>query len=465
MTDERLKEAAVEDEPVGARIRRLRLAAGLSQEALAAPDLSASYVSLLEAGKRVPSDDVIRQLSRKLDCTPEHLLGVPASSDTIRLELELRYAEMALRNGDWDAALTAYEELQGKTSIGEHRTIWYAAELGAAQCLELGGRLEDAVARLESLRSAADGGAWDAVEWLTVVTALSRCYRELGDLSTAIEIAEATLARVESEQLPPTVAFLELMSTLVGVYCERGDLNRAEYLATKAIDQAAIITDRKALGAAYWNASVVLHSQGRSMEALRLIGRAVAIYAEGDDERALARVRNAYAAVLLQSEAPRPEEARDLLCQNSEVLARVGSSVDVAYNETSLARAELMLGNSEATVEHIGRALELLGPEHRLESARAWLLLAAARLRQSDRDAAKTAYERGALMLEASEAGRQAAFAWSELAEILEESGENERAIWAYRQSMRCLGHRSGLLGGAVRSHSDSGLPGQGVRS
>ncbi|MGW5498752.1 hypothetical protein [Streptomyces olivaceoviridis] len=49
------------------------------------------------------------------------------------------------------------------------------------------------------------------------------------------------------------------------------------------------------------------------------------------------------------------------------------------------------------------------------------------------------------------EAGRQAAFAWSELGEILEKSGENERAAWAFRQGMRLMGHRGSLVADVPR--------------
>ena len=438
-------------EPVGSRIRRLRREAGMSQDALAQPRLSASYISLLEAGKRVPSEDVLRQLAERLGCDAEYLLGNTTKPDTAAFEVELRYAELVLRNGDAAAAMTGFEELEKKLSPSDHQGLWLSTSLGIARCLEHDGRLEEAVARLEELRVQTLGKEprLELSERLAMVMSLARCYRELGDLSHAIEVAEATLTEIESLELPPTTASVELLSTLIGIYTERGDLHHAGYLASRAVEQAQLISDRQALGAAYWNASVVLHRRGMSGEALSMITKAMAIYSEGDDERALARVRNAYAGVLLQSgpDSPDTETAKSLLEQSVNVLTKLGSGIDVAYAETALARAEVMLGNTEEAVVHASKALEVLGPEHRLESARVYLVLGAARLRQGDFDAAQVACERGALLLEASGAGRQAAFAWSELAEILEESGESERAVWAYRQSMRLMGHRgSGLM-------------------
>jgi tetratricopeptide (TPR) repeat protein len=419
----------------------------MSQADLAGGDLSASYISLLEAGKRTPSTEVLAQLARRLDCDLSDLTGAPAEIPVNELEVELNYAEMALNNGDPRAAFEAYRAVQEKVTVSAQPEVWYKAESGMARSLEHGGRLEEAVGRLEALHSASLERP-DLVPRLTTVIALCRCYRELGDLSHAIEVAEATLAELEKLQLGPTVIGVELLSTLVGVYMERGDMHRASYLATKAIEQAGTITDSRALGAAYWNASVVMHRNGNTADALTLIEKALAIYAEGDDQRALARLRNAYAMVLLQSETAQPEVARDVLSQSLTSLRDVGSSVDVAYCLSALAQAELRLGNGEAAIDHAERALELLGPDHRLQSARNHLVLAAARLARGEKQSAQDAYERGALMLEASEANRQAAFAWAELAEILKLCGEDERAVWAYRQSMRCMGHRETFLTG-----------------
>ncbi|MFI9275840.1 helix-turn-helix domain-containing protein [Kitasatospora sp. NPDC052896] len=436
---------------LGSRIRQLRRAAGMSQADLAGGDLSSSYVSLLEAGKRNPSSAVLEQLAERLSCDPANLLSFVERAQTGDLEVELHYAEMTLRTGDAAGALRAYQELQGKAAASGEQEIAEAAELGVAKALEHSGQLEEAVVRYEALRTAARQASSRSSQ-LAVVVALCRCYRELGDLSYAIDLAETTLAQVQDLNLAPTVVGMELVSTLVGLHYERGDLHRAAYLASVGIEQAKEVSDPKALGAVYWNASVAAHSNGRSGDALMLIRRALAIYSEGDNHRALARLRNAYAAVLLQTDAPDVDTAKGLLRQSADVLASQGSSVDIAYCETAMARAELLSGHPEAAIGHARRALDLLGPKHRLETARTLLVLAAAHLEQGDEEAARLAYERGALTLEASEAGRQAAFAWAELAEVLERSGQEERAVWAYRQGMRCMGRRGSLVGGVAKS-------------
>ncbi len=279
-----------------------------------------------------------------------------------------------------------------------------------------------------------------------MVIALCRCYRELGDLAHAVELAESKLTDLQRLDIPSSVTAIELMSTLVGLYTERGDLHRAGYLASRAIEQAEQLTDNRARGAAYWNASLVAHRNGRAADALTFIRKALALYAEGEDQRAMARLRNAYAVVLLDAETPDAPAAKQQLTLAEQELDQHGSTVDQAYCQTAMARADLALDDSAAAADRARSALTLLGTGHRLQSARALLVLARAELRQGHAERARAACERAALSLEASEATRQAGFAWAELAEIQQESGDERGSLAAYRESLRCLGYRSGTV-------------------
>ena len=104
-------DSAASDGGLGERLRQRRLAAGLSQGALAGPDLSPSYVSLLEAGKRTPTVEVIASLAERLGCSVLYLLeGVdPAQHEKSRLTVE--YAELAIRNGEASDALSELDTL------------------------------------------------------------------------------------------------------------------------------------------------------------------------------------------------------------------------------------------------------------------------------------------------------------------------------------------------------------------
>jgi transcriptional regulator with XRE-family HTH domain len=426
---------------LGSRIRQLRQRLGMSQVELAGNDLSPSYISLLEAGKRSPTPQVLTRLARRLQCEPAYLLTCVEQDRREDLSLELRYAQLSLASGEAAEAQGRFRAVAERASGQELADLRAQAEWGEARALEAQGRLEAALSAYEKLRESAHQSRGQ-VSWLEVVVALCRCYKELGDISRGVELGEAALAELQSLHIVPAPAGIELISTLVGLYYERGDLHRAAYLAETAIEQAEAMGDRQARGAAYWNASIVAHEGGRTGDALMLAERALALYAEGENERALAKLRGVYAALLLRAEPPQPARARPMLESGIEQLTEQGQSVDAAYLETELARAHLQLGDSTAAVSHAEQALALLGSEHRLESARALIVLAAARIKQGQRDAATEAYERAAVWLEASEALRQAAFAWAELAEVFEALKDERRALWAYRQSVKRLGFR-----------------------
>src|SRR6185312_14508156 len=86
------------------RLRDRRRAAGLSQTELAGDGISPSYVSLLESGRRMPSPSVAALLAAKLGCSASQLLDGEPSERERRVQLELAYAELALRHeGSRDA--------------------------------------------------------------------------------------------------------------------------------------------------------------------------------------------------------------------------------------------------------------------------------------------------------------------------------------------------------------------------
>lgn len=64
---------------VGSNVRRIRIAAGLTQEQLAdTSGFTQSYISGLEAGRRNPTVVSLFELSQALGCEPVDLLTPPS---------------------------------------------------------------------------------------------------------------------------------------------------------------------------------------------------------------------------------------------------------------------------------------------------------------------------------------------------------------------------------------------------
>lgn len=423
----------------GARLRALRRAAGLSQAELAGEAMSASYVSLLESGRRTPTPAAVAALAERLGCGPERLLmGVdPAAAERTRLALD--YAELAVRNGEPADALGQLEALADTDLAPEDR--WRSRRLRCA-ALEGMGRVEEALAEIEALREQALAERRHG-EHLRLTVDAVRCYQEAGDVAYAVDVGEAALATVATVGLLGTDVHAELVSSVMGAYYERGDLVRAQRMAVDALADLDRGGSARARAAVFWNASLVAEQRDDLPVALQLAERALAVYAEGDDLRALARLRVAYGWLLLRSVPPRPEEARRELTAGLTVLDDVGSAVDLAYCETELARCDVLLGDPRAGLERADAALARLGDAPRLECAHTLLVRARALLAMDARDDAVATYREAASMLADLELSRQAASAWRELADAFTHLGLLEDATLAYQQALTDAGVRA----------------------
>ena len=424
-----------------ARLRQARRQAGLSQAEAGGDALSASYVSLLESGRRRPTGAALSVLAQRLGCTVDYLRHGQDPADLDRVRLALDYADLALRNGEPVDALTQMDAVAGHLGAVSDSERWRHRRL-RARTLESLGRLEEAIRELEELRAEA-GAAGRYGEQLRLTVDVVRCYREVGDVSYALDVGERTLASVRRLGLAGSDQHAELASTVLGLYFERGDLVRAESVALEVLQTLGEHGSSRGRAAVHWNASLVAERRDDLPTALALAERAIAVYAEGDDVRALARLRTAYAWLLLRSLPPRAAEASELLRAAHKALLDVGSEIDLAYSETELARAELVLGRPDEALALVDEAQRRLGSGPRLETAHTTLVRARALLALGRRDQAVAAYRAAAAGMSGLRMARDAAAAWRELADAFAQLGLLEDAALAYQQALTDAGVRA----------------------
>ena len=85
------------NEPIGKRVKRLRLEQGLSQRDVASPGVSYAYISRIEAGARSPSVKALRKLAPKLGVSVEYLEnGEPGPVEAACNDAELDYASLTV---------------------------------------------------------------------------------------------------------------------------------------------------------------------------------------------------------------------------------------------------------------------------------------------------------------------------------------------------------------------------------
>ncbi len=416
----------------------------MTQAALGGERLSESYVSLIESGRRQPGPEIVEYLADALSCTVEELRGVGHERDAAQAELLIRRGEWELDSGQTDAALSHLHSGMDLARSLDLPALVTRGRAAVAKAFELSGQLRQAASLWEELRQEAVTNPENA--WAVHATvALSRCYRELGDLDRAIQVGEELWQRVDPSEsvLPAGLEDLVIVgATLLGAYIELGDKKRSDELAADLLTLAETADTPKAAGAAYWNASLAALADGRTAEALRLAEKAQASMALTHDVRNKARLQTTIAGLHLRLEPPDTARALHLLETADPVLTQFGSKIDISYCRTELARAHLLMHHYHRARDIAADTLATLRElgENPIEAARTLMVLAAAEAALQDESAALDATATAAAILEGAGATRQAAASWNELAELYVSLGRPDQAIEAFRRATALLG-------------------------
>ena len=423
------------------RLKSLRRAAGLSQTELAGDGISPSYVSLLESGRRTPSPAVAALLAAKLGCSASQLLDGEPSERERRVQLELAYAELALRHeGSRDAMARLCVLLEEKELPATIRT---QAAMLLAQAQEQSGDLLGAVATLRPLfERARDGDRTVSVAKIGIH--LCHFHKTAGDLNRAVHIGEEALRSSRDQGLDSTDEYFMLAATVMDAYGELGDESHAASWARQLIEAAEAAGSRGGQAALYWNASILAEREGRIEDALQLSRKALAHLGEIGETRDLARLKIASASVLLAAFPPFVVEAREALDKAQADVRRLGSELDLVeweYVRSSVALLDGDLGQAEALAESAIRRL----PEEAgsLHLSLAHQALADALAAQGRSGEAREHYDIASGLRVASNPGRGSALLWRDLAERLLAIGEIESAVVAYRHSLDAAGVRN----------------------
>ncbi|WP_181410997.1 helix-turn-helix domain-containing protein [Nocardioides humi] len=424
---------------LGTRVRSARVTKGLTQGDLAGETYSVGYVSRIETGARRPTLRAITVLGERLGVSVGELLEGASEEEVDEIRLGLSYAELALENGEAvDAehqARQALERAEG-TSVPDLKT---RGRFVVARAMEAMGQLDGAILELESLFAEASG-----LDMIKCGIALSRCYREAGDLNLAIDVGERVRPAILDSGLERTDEAVQLAMTVALAYIERGDLHRANRICAEAIELAEEMASPTARSAAYWNASIVYSERGETQAALTLASRALALLGEGQDTRNLAYLRLELGRLQLELDAPDVPRAIDQVTRAADELrGSSGSRAQIAHTQVVLAHALVMDGRPDEALEIAVAARRANPADASLGAAEAAIAHGEALAELDRRDEAIEVCREAADILAAlADADRWVAQAWCELAELFEFLGEVVAAHTAIKAAARASGLR-----------------------
>jgi ATP/maltotriose-dependent transcriptional regulator MalT len=271
-----------------------------------------------------------------------------------------------------------------------------------------------------------------------------RCLQNSGDLVRSIEVGERVLASLAGSHIDSCDESVQLTVTVADAHFLRGDAGHAVRMCRKAIVKAEALDSPVARASAYWNASAFEAERGAVSNAVPLAERALALLAEGQDTRNLARLRNTLGQMQLILDPPDVGEARRHLEKAAEELAWSSASPsELASNQLARARADYLDGNLGAAAVSCAEVIESIKNAAPLIAAEAEALMGQVVGASGDLEGALCAYRRAVFLLTSMGADRDAAQLWFELADLFEDTGDVEASRDAYRSAAAASGLRA----------------------
>ncbi len=441
--DVRMAELSRTIDPVllGKRIKMARVAAGMTQAQLAGEDVTAAYLSRIEDGQRRPGAGLLERLAHRLGAPLEQLLtGINADRHR-ELQLAVDHAQLALAGGEAQTALAKVTEILAEGELGQDDPLRLDALRVQASAYEMAGDLNRAIILLEDLTATPSADA----TWLRSLIALSRCYRDTGELGKAVAVGERAEKTIHDLGIDGLTEAIQLTVTVAGAHYRLGDTELAMRVCLRALDAAEKHDSPIAQASAYWNASVIeAAAHGATPVAAEMARKALALFELGDDNRNLAKIRAQVASLQLAQDPPDAEGALQTLEKAERELSWSGASAwDIALLHITRGRAHSLIGNHHEALASVETGLGMAPDDAPFLVASAESIKGQVAAREGRTDEARERYRTAVLALTASGADLDAAQLWFELADLLTEVGDTEGALQAFRSAGASRGLRS----------------------
>lgn len=419
---------------VGARVRELRLARGLTQSELARERCSKEYVSQIERGKARPTAKTLDWLAERLGVEREYLeTGVPAG-ERDRLESVIAQAETAAELHDHERALALLDGVVAPTPRLALRAL-----LATSWARMEAGDIRDALVVAGRARTLAEGPGFTDLDRAHVVYRLGVYRYKLSSISSATSLLGEALALADRAGLPCDRLRAHILEWRSRCHRRQRDWEAAREDIERALELAEALTDRPTIAHVYFQASLVAERQGQWVLARTYAERAKAIYEEVADRQSVGRLLNNLGGLTFL--LGRPEQAVDYLKRAFATALEVGSQVDAAQAISSLAQVHLRTGEHRLAEEQALQALSLLGGRVDFldEIGNAELVLGRALLEQERLDEAADAFARADRAFEQLSSQSHRAAAWIAQGDLATRRGDDRGAARHYRRAAEAL--------------------------
>jgi tetratricopeptide (TPR) repeat protein len=402
---------------VGRRLREARERAGLSQRQLSFDGCSPAYISRIEAGERIPSLQLLREMGRRLGVS-EDWLATGLDRDLLAEDRKLLDAEIALRFNELETAEKLYAEVLEAATTNTERA---RALAGVGQIAFERGEPRRAVQCLEQALALARA---EAADQPSLADTLGRAYATLDDLEPAIRLFRHSLERAnERKNAPEAVRFGVL---LANAYIDKGEFDEAGAVLEQTVEKAENARDPLFRARIYWSLSRLHALQGEPGPAARYARKALELLELTEHTAYAARAHQLLAHVEL--DRGNADEALGILDRGFPLVQQGGNRVEEALFELEKARALVRLGRGDEAKRLAAMSTEVLEEASPVDAGRGHTIVGEVYEQLGETDKAIETYERAAELL-AVNPNRYLLELYAKLADLLEAEGRKDEAL------------------------------------
>jgi tetratricopeptide (TPR) repeat protein len=267
---------------LGEKIRRIRLARGMTQEDLAGREYTRGFVSAVESGRTGISDEALELFARRL--------GVPVSLfrlDDRTFQLELAEAQRELDQGRPQEAEKALRQLLTLDTLQPRQTAIVRRWLGKALLEQ--GNVAEAIEQLGRAH-AEFVHLGDREQQVRTENLIGVAYYQQDRLPDAIAYHERCLQAYESGVIRDPDFVLRVHANLANEYLVAGNYKAAITHYETALRLSEDAQDLDRLASIHWGICILYRSSGDHEAALRHANQALALYETLGNRRRAAEI-------------------------------------------------------------------------------------------------------------------------------------------------------------------------------
>jgi tetratricopeptide (TPR) repeat protein/DNA-binding XRE family transcriptional regulator len=424
---------------IGERLRQLRVTAGLTQTELAGDRFSKEYISQIERGKTRPTAETIEWLSLRLGVDAGFLGSGVSADERAKAEAFLARADALLEEHEFADAIGEYARALPAV-LGTGSSELHVRSLnGEAMARAHTGDVRGALALLSESRALVEREEFSDIDRAEVLYRLGVCRYMLSSISTAVGLFNEALTLAERSGLPSDVLRQNVFAWRSRCYRRQRDYEAAREDVERALELAEAMHDSRALGQAYFQASMLAERDGHWVLARTYAEKAKAQYEELADRANVGRLLNNLGGI--EFLLGKPEQAVEHLKNAFAVALEVGRNEEAATAISSLAQIHLRTCDSPRAEEQALHALELIGDREDMldEVGNARLVLGRALLAQERLDESETALAQAEDAFAQLSSTSHRAAAWIAQGDLANRRGDERRAAVLYRQAAEAL--------------------------